>query len=183
MKNIKTFKLLGMGVLSQLFVVFLTLQVQAVEVLTDHMDLVNNIQKTDQAGLGLKVGVLSGFVFEYWYSEAQTLNLSVTTAPGNVAVGFNHNWMFRHAFANSELLSESLVPYMGAGILLGFGHQLDYLGQQGVSSAVALQVPLGVEFMPPKERFSLFGEIAPSVSMSSSIIGFLTFDIGARMYF
>ena len=140
----------------------------------------NTPDKTDELGVGLQVGALSGVNFEYWMAPERTLNSSLTGERGNFAVGVSHNWIFRDVF---EGQFRNFRPFIGAGLLGAWGDRSNYFRRDDQTFGLAAQVPLGVEFLPSMQRFSIFAEIAPSLQLVPSSIGFLTGDVGARFYF
>lgn len=144
---------------------------------------INNYNKTDQLGVGLKVGGLAGVTFEYWNTAETTLNLSLISDRYSWGVSASHNWMLNRINTESSPLNYSVSPYVGAGLLLGFGRYWIYKERYNEPTFLALQVPLGVEFLPGPERFSLFGEVTPSIDLTSKAVGFISADIGARYYF
>ncbi len=146
----------------------------------------NNTDKADEVGVGVEVGTQSGVNVEYWLTNNRTLEAAVSFDNGNTVFSFSHQWMFRNLFSGSanSHAANYFVPYIGIGGLLGFGTNSDYFTRNGSdNSAFALQVPLGVEFLPGPQRFSVFAELAPSVEIAPQGAGFMTADLGARFYF
>jgi hypothetical protein len=148
-------------------------------------EYVNNTNKVDQVGVGLKVGTSPGVDFEYWSENNRALDGTIGFNNGNSEFSLAYLWMFRNAFANLANQREAsyFVPFIGLGALAGFGTNGDYFNRNTQTSAVALQVPLGIEFLPSKQRFSVFAELAPSLEVSPVGYFFTTADLGARFYF
>lgn len=141
---------------------------------------VNTADKTDELGVGLQVGSLSGVNFEYWTAPERTINSSLTAERGNFVVGASHNWIYRDAFSGQF---RNFRPFIGAGVLAAWGDRSGYFRRDTQTFGLAAQMPLGIEFLPSMQRFAVFAEIAPSLQVIPASIGFLTGDIGARFYF
>lgn len=134
-------------------------------------------------GVGVQVGTFSGLSFEYWNTPDTTLNANLTFTRGNTALGLHHLWMFRNAFGSQ---ASAFVPYIGAGALgVWANNSMDSnnFNYNNDRFTLAAQVPLGMEFLPAMQRFSVFAELAPSLEVTPKTVGFLTADIGARLYF
>lgn len=136
-------------------------------------------------GVGFQAGQYNGLNVEYWLTERRTLNATVAGEQGNSALSVDHRWMFRDAFTDRRQgrTVRSLVPYAGLGAVVLIGSQSDVLDRNNEEFAWAVQVPLGIEFLPAQERFSVFAQIIPSLEMVPISVPFLTGDIGARFYF
>jgi len=141
---------------------------------------VNNVNKTDQIGVGIQVGSLSGVAADYWYRSDASLNASITSDYGNTALGFAHVWYFKNAFPEREGM---ITPYIGAGGLVPIGNHSDYLADRVDSLALAAQMPLGIMFLPAQQRFGIFAEISPSLEIVPDLQGFIIGDIGGKFYF
>ena len=134
-------------------------------------------------GVGVQVGTLSGLSFEYWNSRTTTLNTSLTVTRGNTAAGFTHVWMIPEAFEGSW---RAVVPFVGAGFLGMWANSSRDPGNQIYRNdhfAVSLQVPIGVQYLPLAERYSVFAEVVPSYEVAPAQVGFVNADIGVRLYF
>lgn len=51
------------------------------------------------------------------------------------------------------------------------------------SFALAVQAPIGIEFLPRSLRFGIFAQIVPSLELVPIAVSFLTGDLGALFYF
>jgi hypothetical protein len=138
--------------------------------------------RVDQIGLGVQVGSLSGVNMEYWTSKDTTINAGLTFSQANTALSLAHVWMFPGAFSGS---AAALVPYVGAGALGIWGNtnSSDNRNYNNDNFIFAAQVPVGLEFLPAAQRFSIYGELVPSLEIAPYVVGFLNADIGARFYF
>ena len=148
--------------------------------LEDSRPAINNIYKAGQVGVGLQLGSLSGLTLDYWNTSQESWNASLLNDYGNMAIGLGHRWMFPNAFTGP---SNVFVPYVGAGALMAFGNRDDYFASRSETFAVAVQVPLGLEFLPSTQRFGVFAELIPSLELTPVIFGFFNGDVGARFYF
>lgn len=134
-------------------------------------------------GVGIQVGTLSGLTFEYWNTPDTTVNANLTFTRGNTAFGLHHLWMFRNALSGE---ASAFVPYFGAGALGVWANNSmdsDNFNYNNARFILAAQAPVGMEFLPSLQRFSVFAELAPSLEVTPYTVGFLTADIGARLYF
>jgi hypothetical protein len=147
----------------------------------DHSD-VNNIYKTGQVGVGIQVGANTGIVADYWTSESTTLNLNLTALNGNFGVGAAHDWMFRDAFGSGEV-ARTFVPFVGVGALGVFGAESDSFRRNEQNFALAAQMPIGVEYLPSRQRFSIYAQVLPSVELTPYGYFFINGDIGGKFYF
>jgi len=137
--------------------------------------------KTDELGVGLQLGSLSGVNLEYWLTQDRTMNAALTAERGNVALNATHVWLFANTFGGQF---RNFVPFVGAGLLGAWGDRSDYFRRANNENfALALHVPLGIEFLPRLERFGIFAELAPSLEFVPQSFAFVTGDVGARFYF
>jgi len=143
---------------------------------------INNVHKTDQFGVGLQVGANSGITSEYWVSEINTLNFNLTGIGSNFGLGGSYNWMIRNGFGSSEV-ARTFVPFVGAGMLGVFGTNSDNFHREDQNFALAVQVPVGVEYLPSTQRFGIFAKLSPSVELTPYGHLFIDGDVGARFYF
>lgn len=143
---------------------------------------VNNVDKIDQIGVGLQVGTTTGVNLEYWLYPNTVLTGAVGVEHTNGIVTVGSNYMFRGAFAGS---ASALTPYVGGGALASFGTNSDYLDRtpSNRNFALALQVPLGLAWLPAAQRFDIFAQIAPSAEVTPVLLGFMAADLGAHFYF
>jgi hypothetical protein len=141
-----------------------------------------NAQKSDQVGIGVQAGSLTGVNAQYWFNNYRALNAAVTFTSGNTGVSVDHRWFDRDAFSGD---AQSLAPFVGAGLLAAFGDRSDVFlrDAQRENFGIAAQVPVGLEWLPNAERFSVFGELTPSLELAPIATLFLTADVGARFYF
>lgn len=140
-----------------------------------------NNEKTDQLGLGLQVGNLSGVNLEYWLNNNRTINAAVLGERQNVAISLTHTWMFRDQFSGEF---NRVVPFVGAGLIGANGPSSDVFRRSGNETfALSAQVPVGFEYLPHAYRFGVFIEASPSLEVTPTIFGYLTADLGARYYF
>jgi hypothetical protein len=155
-------------------------QAQTTRTSIDDLPTINNMNKVDQVGVGLELGSLSGVTVDYWHSSAATWNASLLADSGNTAIALAHEWMFPAA---ASRVSNVVLPYIGAGALMAFGNHSDYFSDRSQTFALALQVPLGIQFLPPHQRFGIFAEIKPSLEITPATVAFFNADLGARFYF
>jgi hypothetical protein len=173
-----------LSVISATFLtVGLSLNANAAGTSTSSYPSINNQAKAGQFGLGLEVGSLAGVSGQYWMANDRALNLTFAAEHGNAVISGAHLWLFPGAFADGGRDANYFVPYIGAGAIAAFGTQSDYFSRNSENVAVAAQIPLGIEFLPSLQRFDVFAEIAPSLELVPTMVGFLTADLGARFYF
>ena len=148
-------------------------------------EYINNVNKTDQLGVGIEVGASPGVNLEYWLENDRALNGIIGIYNGDSEISLAYLWMFRNAFASIANRREVsyFVPYVGLGVLAGFGTNDDYFSRNSQNSAFAMQIPLGIEFLPSQQRFSIFAEIATTLEVSPTGYVFTTADLGAKFYF
>ena len=141
--------------------------------------VINNVQKTDQFGIGLQGGSYSGVDLAYWLTNQSALNGTVSASYGNTDISLAYLSYFR------ESMSGDVSPYVGVGAILGFGKGYDIFDRVGSTyeNAGAVQIPIGLEFLPHAQRFSIYGEIAPSLEVYPMSFGFITADVGAKFFF
>ncbi|MGZ3721750.1 MAG: hypothetical protein ACXVA9_02390 [Bdellovibrionales bacterium] len=151
---------------------------------TLHSQALDAHSRNQQFGVGIQVGSLSGVNFEYWKTHDTTFNAALTFSRGNNAFSLTHLWMFQNTFGGD---ARAFVPFIGAGALgvwynssADIGENRNYNNDRFI---LAAQAPLGIEFLPSGQRFSVFGELAPSIEVTPYFVGFLTADIGARLFF
>jgi hypothetical protein len=140
----------------------------------------NNSTKTGQLGLGGQVGSFSGVSGEYWATNDRAVEAAIAFRGPNTAFIASHNWFARDTFSGG---AEALVPFIGIGGLVVLGNHDDALERHDEDFAFGVQIPLGVEFLPYSQRFSIFGKLAPSLEVTPIGVGFFTGDLGARFYF
>jgi hypothetical protein len=140
----------------------------------------NRGDKTGQFGLGAQVGSFSGISSEFWTNNDRAIEASFAFRGRNSAVSVAHNWFARGTFSGA---SEALVPVLGVGGIAVFGNGSDALERNGESFAFGVQIPVGMEYLPPSQRFALYGKVAPSFEFTPIGVGFVTGDLGARFYF
>lgn len=140
----------------------------------------NNADKAGQFGVGAQVGSFSGLSTEFWMTNQTGIAAGLTFGNRNTAIAISHNWYARGTFSGK---AEALVPFLGVGGLAVFGNHADALDRGHQDFALGVQVPLGLEFLPISQRYSVFGEVTPSIEVSPVAVGFLTGDLGARFYF
>lgn len=148
---------------------------------TTQQSALNTRDKTDEFGVGLQVGSLSGVNFEYWLAQQRTLNAAFTAERGNIAINAAHTWLFHDSFSGQF---NNFVPFVGAGLIGAWGDRSDYFRRSHDENfAMALHAPVGIEYLPRLQRFSVFLEVAPSLQFVPESFAFLTGDLGARFYF
>lgn len=152
---------------------------------TKSIDYIDNTNKNGQFGVGLVFGNTSGLDLEYWTASDQAMTGTIGFNDGNTEFSAAYLFFFRDAFAqNSNYVEASyFAPYLGFGALIGFGSNNDNFIRNSSNAAVAIQIPLGIEFLPARQRFSIFVEIAPSLEFTPQGYGFFTADLGAKFYF
>ena len=169
--------------LSVFMAILLQVFAYAADVSVVESSSVTNAEKSGQVGLGLAVGSLIGLSAQYWVDNDHALNATFATEHGNAALSAAHLWLFRGAFGDSSREATSFLPYIGAGAIAAFGTQSDYFTRNNRNTAIAAQLPLGIEFLPILQRFDIFAEVAPSLEITPTVVGFLTALVGARFYF
>lgn len=140
-------------------------------------------EREGNLGVGVKVGELSGLNLEFWNTSMTAINWSLVAGPGRWGAGFSHNWMIDRTLLSSGWDRYALVPYLGAGMLFGFDRIEEARGHYTEKTFMAVQFPIGIEYMPQFERFSIFGQILPSIEVTPAALSFLSADLGARFYF
>jgi hypothetical protein len=145
---------------------------------------IDNVEKENQTGFGLQAGSTTGvgLTVEHWLTEADTIVGAVGEEHSNVTVAVGKNWIFRKVFSGN---AASLAPYVGGGLIGVFGSNPDYFHRTAANPnfALAFQIPLGVEWLPRSQRFSVYGQLGPSAELTPVFVGVMTGDIGARFYF
>jgi hypothetical protein len=140
-----------------------------------------NVDKTDQIGLGVQVGSLSGVGVEYWLTNEQTINAAIVGERQNVGLSASYSWKFRNVFSGEF---SRFVPFVGAGVIGANGTHTDVFKRaDNENFALAAQIPVGIEYLPRLYRFGVFAEIAPSLQIAPTAYAFITGDLGARYYF
>lgn len=143
----------------------------------------NNRQKTNQFGIGFQAGALMGLNLQIWPDNYRAWTVTGTFPSANSGFAVDHRWYYRTAFTGD---TQSLAPFVGMGILADIGNRADVFRrsrQSPESLAVSIQVPLGFEWLPTEQRYSIFGELTPNVEMTPIGTLFLTGDVGARFFF
>ncbi len=145
----------------------------------------STLTKTDDTGVGLKVGSLPGVSGKYWMSETRAMDVGLAFYSAATAVNVDYLWEFRDFFADmtNRGYLEHLVPYTGVGLITGFGSNTQFFSYQNNNFGLAARFPLGIEFLPRSVRLGAFFEAALDVGVAPVTYGFLTADIGARYYF
>ena len=163
---------------------FGALAVHAQSISTTAPQPTNNTDKTGQFGLGLQVGGFSGIVGDYWDSPKSSWGIGLfkefDNRGGYSGIQAGHTWIFPHTFGG---IASEVAPYIGAGALLGLGQSSYYFSTHNEYSALAVQVPLGVEWLPAAQRFAVYAELIPSLEISPVGDTFFTADLGARLYY
>ena len=148
----------------------------------------SNLVKTDDFGLGIKWGTITGVSGKYWSNEAQAWELTVAFADANTGVGLDYLWNFRGAandlgkFAGAD----NLVPFAGFGLLSTFGtspSNTRIFNHDTDRTNIAARIPLGIEYIPTHVRIGIFGEIGLGLGFIPTSYSFATADLGARYYF
>ncbi len=164
----------------------ITAQAQDTVTSTEMDRVVNQLDKAGDTSVGIKWGDLTGVEAKHWYGQKNALILGVASDEGNTAVSFDHLWHFPGSFASvtGMKISNTLVPYIGAGLLGAFGGEdTDFFDRETEDFGLALRAPIGIEFLPRKTRLGIFAELAPSFAIVPTTLTFITVDIGARYYF
>jgi hypothetical protein len=141
-----------------------------------------NGDKTNQIGVGAQVGTSTGINAEYWVDQSRAWTGAIAQEHNNAAVAIGQNMMFRDFFSGN---ASALAPYIGVGAMGVFGKNSDYLSRTEANDnfVLAAQVPVGVEWLPRTQRFSLFGQLTPSAEVTPVLMGFMGADLGGRFYF
>ncbi len=147
-----------------------------------------NLVKTDDFGLGVKWGTITGVSGKYWANENQAWETTVAFADSNTAVGLDYLWNFRGVVSQMDKFdgADSFVPFVGAGLLSSFGGSASntrIFNHDTDSFNLAFRIPLGIEYMPTQVRLGIFGEIGLGLGFVPTSYSFATADVGARYYF
>lgn len=145
----------------------------------------NNLDKTDDTGIGFKWGNLTGIEFKHWYDQENALVLGLAFDEGNTAIGVDYLWHFRGTIAAITGLknTSAFVPYVGAGLIAAIGDNNDFFDRDTENFGLALRAPIGIEFLPTRLTVSIFAEAAPSFGVTPTTFTFMSGNIGARYYF
>lgn len=143
---------------------------------------ITNEHKAGQIGVGAQAGANTGITADYWTTDHNSISLNLTGFGKNFGIGGAYNWMLRNAFGSGEI-GRGFVPFAGIGAIGVFGTESDNFKREGQRVALAVQVPLGLQWLPITQRFGLFGKISPSVELAPYGYFFIDADIGARFYF
>ena len=161
--------------------------VSATETKTQLESISNNSDKSGDTSVGLKWGDLTGVEFKHWYDQKNALVLGFAFDDGNTAIGVDYLWHYQGSVETVTGLknTETLVPYIGVGIIGVFGNDEDtnYFDHNTDDFGLALHAPLGIEFLPHQLSLGVFAEIAPSFGFVPTTFTFLTANVGARYYF
>ncbi|OFZ23239.1 MAG: hypothetical protein A2X94_12105 [Bdellovibrionales bacterium GWB1_55_8] len=143
-------------------------------------------------GLGIMLGDPTGISAKYWMSGGTALALGLASSWHDYfEVFMDHDWHFTSAFPANV----PLVPYVGIGAGLFFNTYDRYYGEVyynrrsvffsdgSRSMAVALRIPLGIEFLPRTVPFGAFLEVTPGLALLPGMHGTLQAALGARYYF
>ncbi len=148
----------------------------------------SNLVKTNDFGLGLKWGTITGVSGKYWANENQAWELTTAFADSNTAVGLDYLWNFRGAAAELGHFegADNLVPFAGIGLLSSFGtapSNTRIFNHDQDNFDLAARIPLGIEYIPSTVRLGIFGEIGLGLGFVPTSYTFATADVGARYYF
>ena len=148
----------------------------------------SNLIKTDDFGVGIKWGTITGFSGKYWANENAAWEGTVAFADSNTAVGLDYLWHFRGAMAEMGHFdgADNFVPFVGAGLLSSFGGSASntrIMNHDTDSFDLAARIPLGIEYMPSSVHLGVFGEIGLGLGFVPTSYSFATADVGARYYF
>lgn len=161
-------------------------QVPEGKITTQQEGTYTNTEKTGDSSVGLKWGDLTGVEFKRWSDEKNAWVLGFAFDNGNTAVGLDYIWHFRGGIASVTGLknTNSLVPYIGVGVITAFGNEeTDILDRVTGTFGAALRAPIGVEYLPTRLSLGLYAEVAPSFGVSPTSFTFMTADVGGRYYF
>ena len=148
----------------------------------------SNLTKTDDIGVGIKWGTLSGVSAKYWSDENQAWELTAAFADSNTAVGLDYLWNFRGAATDLGHFegADNVVPFVGFGLLSSFGtspSDTRIYNHTDDNFNLAARIPLGIEYMPSTVHLGIFGEIGLGLGFVPTSYTFATADVGARYYF
>jgi hypothetical protein len=147
-----------------------------------------NLVKTEDLGVGIKWGNLTGIDSKYWISENRAWEFAIASADNNTLLGVDYLMHFREVTAEmiKDRIAKNIAPYVGVGLLATFGDnksstKLFDHEENKVNSA--LRVPFGVEYLPTNIRVGFFAELGLGFGIAPKTYTFATGDVGARFYF
>lgn len=149
----------------------------------DHDNI--GVKKSEDVGVGIKVGSFTGFSGKYWLDEVHAVDASLAFFQGNTEISASYLWHFREAFADGFAIPnpEDFVPYIGVGFISGYGSNTQYFNRSDNGFGFTARLPFGVEFLPKKIKIGAFVELAMDLGLAPNTSTFLTADLGARYYF
>jgi hypothetical protein len=148
---------------------------------------ITNVAKTDDFGVGLTLGNVSGLNAKYWATENSAIGMGVGFAANNVALNGDYLYHFRNAFMafSDDDSARAFVPYIGIGAIVGFGSGTNnfFNTSNAGTSTLAARIPFGLEYLPRSAPVGIYGELAPGLGLAPGGFGFLQADVGGRWYF
>jgi hypothetical protein len=157
---------------------------------------VANVNKTGDVGLGILAGTPTAFNIKFWDSEATGTNLNLSYAGGDLAVMADYLWHFRKAGSFDQSLDRPsvIVPYIGIGLVGVFSVTDDSKSNKNDrplyrrtndqdGAGLGARIPIGLEFLPERQRFGVFAELAPGSIITPTSFSFLQAGVGGRYYF
>lgn len=152
---------------------------------TGRSSTINNLNKAKQIGLGIQIGSLSGLSAQFWLDNVSAVNASVAGINGNTIFSIAHLWLYPDALSSTGRYLGNFVPYVGLGVAFASATRATYFSKnnENEKGAVAAQIPLGLEYLPPMQRFDIFAEVTPMIEVFPKSIGLFSSSIGARFFF
>lgn len=132
--------------------------------------------------LGLALGTPSQLAYQYNGTAATALNFGLAFDTNHfVYVSGDHHWKLE-----ALKLPAVLAPYVGLGAFVAvhtqsYGDTTDtYWGTKNPASVIAVRIPVGLEYRPPQAPLTVYGEIAPSLTVAPATSGLFQMLIGLR---
>lgn len=141
--------------------------------------------KHSEFGLGIALGAPSGLTGKLWISGDRAVDFGLSYAFENLfLLSFDYLFQFNRSSGRSSEFVSQLVPYIGVGVMVGFGGGNYFLGRYVYNgTGVAARIPLGVEWKPSHPSLGVFIDLIPCLYLFPvTVAGFLA-QVGIRFYF
>lgn len=143
-------------------------------------------------GIGAELGEPTGFVAKYWRNNTSAFDFGLSYSFSDFLLLYADDlYHFVGAFKSAkDAFVSQLTPYVGIGLELFFSGNTAhapngpyFTSSSGSTVGLGARIPLGVEWLAPKDPVGLFLEIVPGIGFIPSTFGFVQADIGGRYYF
>lgn len=144
-------------------------------------------------GAGVIFGEPTGVTGKYWLDRDIAVDFGLAFSFNEyVLVYADYLYHFPGGFGLESPITSQLHPYVGIGGFLGFagadrtGENRDrrkLYGDSTSSVALALRIPVGMEWMPSNPRLGVFLELVPGIALVPSTDAIFQGGIGVRYYF